>query len=89
MIQVADDSPAERAGLSGSDSTVTIERAQYPMGGDIIVAIDGTAIPLMNDLIAFLTGNTRPDDKVVLEIIRDGEKREQLEVTLGKRPRSG
>ena len=89
VIQVADDSPAERAGLSGSDSTVTIERAQYPMGGDIIVAIDGTAIPLMNDLIAFLTGNTRPDDKVVLEIIRDGEKREQLEVTLGKRPRSG
>ncbi|MDP6226313.1 MAG: trypsin-like peptidase domain-containing protein [Dehalococcoidia bacterium] len=89
VIQVADDSPAERAGLNGSDSTVSIEGMPYPVGGDIIVAIEGTALPLMSDLIAFLTGNTRPGDKVVLDIIRDGDQREQLDVTLGKRPDSG
>ncbi|HJN86547.1 MAG: trypsin-like peptidase domain-containing protein [Dehalococcoidia bacterium] len=89
VIQVADDSPAERAGLNGSDSTVSIEGVPYPVGGDIIVAIEGTALPLMSDLIAFLTGNTRPGDKVVLDIIRDGDQREQLDVTLGKRPDSG
>jgi len=89
VIEVAENSPAERAGLNGSDSTFTIEGVQHSVGGDIIVAIDGTALPQMNDLIAFLTGNTRPGDKVILDIIRDGEKREQLEVTLGKRPSSG
>jgi 2-alkenal reductase len=89
VIQVADDSPAERAGLIGSDSTVSIEGVQYPVGGDIIVAIEGAAVPLMSDLIAFLTGNTRPGDKVVIDIIRGGDKREQLDVTLGKRPNSG
>jgi S1-C subfamily serine protease len=89
VIQVADDSPAERAGLMGSDSSVTIDGVQHPVGGDIIVAIDGTGLQQMNDLIAFLTGNTRPGDKVVLDIIREGKKREQVEVTLGKRPNSG
>jgi 2-alkenal reductase len=89
VIQVVGDSPAERAGLKGSDSTVTIEGVQHPVGGDIIVAIEGTVLPQMNDLIAFLTGNTRPGDKVVLDIIREGENRGQLEVTLGKRPNSG
>jgi 2-alkenal reductase len=89
VIQVADDSPAERAGLLGSDSTVTIDGVQYPVGGDIIVAIDGTAIPQMNDLIAFLTSNTRPGDTEVLDNIREEKSREQVEVTLGKRPKTG
>ncbi len=89
VIQVVEDSPAERAGLTGSDSTVIIDGVQYPVGGDIIVGIDGTAIPQMNDLIAFLTANTRPGDKVVLDILRGGKDREQVEVTLGKRPSTG
>ena len=89
LILVSGGSPADRAGLRGGNSTFNHEGVEYSVGGDVIVAIDGSAIRDMDDLIAFLVGNTRPGDKVILEIIRDGQDREELEVTLGKRPASG
>ena len=89
VIQVSGDSPADRAGLRGGDSTFTFDGVEFLVGGDVIVAIDGTTVSEMDDLIAYLVSNTRPGDKVILEIIRDGQKREELEVTLGKRPVSG
>ena len=87
VIQVSDDSPADRAGLRAGDSTFILDGMEFSVGGDIIVAIAGSAVRDMDDLIAFLVANTRPDDKVTLEVIRD-EQREELEVTLGKRPDS-
>ena len=89
VIHVSGDSPADRAGLRGSDDSFTMEGVDYPTGGDVIVAIDGVPVRDMNDLIAFLVGNTRPGDKVAMEVMREGQKRESLEVTLGTRPNSG
>ena len=89
VIQVSGDSPAEKAGMEGSDGTFTIEGVEFPSGGDVIVAIDGTAIHQMGDLIAYLVSNTQPGDNVVMEIIRDGQGLIELDVTLGKRPGSG
>ncbi len=88
VIQVSGDSPADRAGLRGGNNTFNVDGSEFSVGGDIIVAIDGSAVRDMDDLITFLVSKTRPDDKVVLEVIRDGDKREELEVTLGKRPTS-
>jgi serine protease Do len=89
LIQVSGDSPADRAGLRGGSSTFILDGVEYSVGGDIIVAINGSAVHDMDDLIAFLVGNTRPGDKVILEVIRDGQKREEMEVILGKRPTAG
>ena len=89
VIQVSGGSPADRAGLEGSDGSFTLEGVEYPLGGDIILAIDGVAVNEMDDLIAYLSSKTRPGDKVTLEAIRDGQQRETLEVTLGKRPDFG
>lgn len=86
IIQVSGDSPADRGGLQGSDSSFTLDGAEFPLGGDIIVAIDGTPIRDMDDLIAYLVGETRPEDEVTLEVIRNGEDRISLQVTLGRRP---
>jgi S1-C subfamily serine protease len=58
------------------------------VGGDVIVAIEGAPIRDMDDLIAYLVSKTRPGDRVTLEVLRDGNSQETLEVTLGKRPRS-
>ena len=88
VILVSDDSPADRAGLKGSDSTFVLDGVEFSVGGDIIVAIDGSVVHDMDDLIAFLVANTRPGDKVVMDVIRDGQERIELEVTLGKRPDS-
>ena len=86
IIQVSGDSPARKAGLQGSDETFTIDGAEFPSGGDVIVSIDGTTITQMGDLIAYLVSSTQPGDNVVMEIIRGGEGRINLDVTLGKRP---
>ncbi len=87
VTQVTLDSPADKAGLRGSDRTAVLDGLDYPVGGDVIVSINGSEVDDMDDLIAYLSGNTRPGDKVTLEVIRDGE-REGLEVSLGARPDS-
>ena len=87
VSQVTVDSPADKAGLRGSDRIAALDGVDYPVGGDVIVSINGWAVDDMDDLIAYLSSNTRPGDKVTLEVIRDGEG-EDLEVSLGARPDS-
>lgn len=48
-------------------------------GGDIIVAIDGVPVESMDGLVDYLVVNTRPDDSIVMTVIRDGET---LDVTV-------
>ena len=89
VIDVAEDSPADQAGLRGSDESFTLDGVEYPTGGDVIVAIIGVPVRDMDDLIAFLVSKTRPGDTVPMEVMREGQERETLEVTLGKRPNAG
>jgi S1-C subfamily serine protease len=83
--EVMPNSPAEKAGLKGSDKQVTIDGATATVGGDVITAIDGQPVVEMDDLIAFLARNTQVDQKVTLTILRDG-KEQKLDVTLAARP---
>ena len=86
VLRVVDDSPADEAGLRGSDGTATIDGMEYPTGGDVIIAIDGSPVVDMTDLISYLTNETTPGDEVELTVIgRDGDEA-ALEVTLGTRP---
>ena len=86
VIDVASDSPADDAGLRGSDRTVMIEGNDFQVGGDVIVAIESSPIEGLDDLIGYLNANTRPGDTVMLEIIRGDNERVPLDVTLGSRP---
>ena len=83
--EVMPNSPAEKAGLRGSDQQVTIDGQTATVGGDVITAIDGQPILQMDDLIAYLAGSTKVDQNVTLSLLRDG-KQETLEVTLAARP---
>ena len=83
--EVMPNSPAEKAGLRGSNQQVTIDGQTTNVGGDIITAIDDQPILQMADLIAYLAGSTKVDQKVALMILRDG-KQETLDVTLAARP---
>jgi S1-C subfamily serine protease len=56
---------------------------------DVIVAINGTPVNDMDDLISYLANNTRPGDRVTLDVLREGGRRVKVEVTLGTRPRAG
>ncbi len=85
VIEVSPDSPAEKAGLKGSDKQVTIEGRTTQVGGDVITAIDGQPVERMDDLIAYLFGHTQVGQKVTLSVLRDG-KEQSIDVTLAARP---
>ncbi|HDQ05493.1 MAG TPA: trypsin-like serine protease [Candidatus Bathyarchaeota archaeon] len=85
IVDVTEGSPADHAGIRGTDQNVTLDGQIIPIGGDVITGIDGLPARRMADLVVHMERNTSPGDSVVFDIIRDGEKR-SVEVTLGERP---
>ena len=85
VMDVMPDSPAARAGLRGSNQEEMLEGLPVSVGGDIIVAIEGSPVTGIDDVITYLVTQTRPEQQVTLEVLRDGG-REEVEVTLGVRP---
>ena len=85
IVTVVEGSPADNAGLRGSDYFLELDGMEYQAGGDIIVAINTNQVTSSSDLIANLVYHNHPRDKVTLTVLRDGQ-REEIEVTLGQRP---
>ena len=85
VITVVNDSPAQQAGIRGSDDIVELDGVEYPAGGDIIVAINDHVVTGSDSLIAHLLYHNMPGDTVILTILRDGQ-REAIQVTLDQRP---
>ncbi len=84
--QVVNGSPAEEAGLLGSDQAATIDGQPVIIGGDVITAIEGKEVESMEDLGTLLQ-QYKPGDEITLTILRDG-KQLKLSLTLGERPTS-
>jgi serine protease Do len=85
--EVMPNSPAEKAGLQGSNKQVTILGQNATVGGDVIIAIDNQPVLQMDDLIAYLADSTKVGQKVTLTILRNG-KQQTVDVTLEARPSS-
>lgn len=90
VVAVATGGPADKAGLKGGDRQVADGATgdQLVVGGDVIVGLDGQAVEGMDDMIAYLTRETRPGDRVTLEVVGAGGERREVTVTLEKRPDS-
>ncbi|RME48562.1 MAG: PDZ domain-containing protein [Chloroflexi bacterium] len=88
VIDVVPDSPADKAGLRGSDRQVEIEGQQVRVGGDVIVAIDRQPVKGIDDLVTYLTRNTDVGQTVTLTVLRNG-KEETVKVKLAARPERG
>jgi len=86
LAEVVPGGPADQAGLEGGDEKLRFQAGEYRTGGDVILAVDGHKVVLPDDL-ARLVAAKKPGEKVTVTILRDGEK-QQIEVTLGKRPDS-
>jgi serine protease Do len=82
--QIQADSPADKAGLRGSDKAVTLNGQEFAIGGDIITAWNGETITSMPELQGRVR-SSQPGDEITLTIIREGRER-QIEVTLEARP---
>jgi S1-C subfamily serine protease len=84
ISEVIPDGPADKAGLRGGDGRLQFQAIPYETGGDVILSVDGHPIVQPEDLARYISAH-KPGEKVQVEILRDGD-REQVEVTLGKRP---
>jgi S1-C subfamily serine protease len=82
---VTADTPAEAAGLLGSNDSVTLNGLSVEIGGDVITAIDGQPVNTFDDLLVYLSLNTSPGQVVTLTILRDGQYQD-IPLTLGTRP---
>jgi S1-C subfamily serine protease len=86
IAEVVRGGPADKAGLRGGDGRLRFQAASYETGGDVVLSIDGHKIVRPDDLARFISLH-EPGDTVTLDVLRDG-KREEVQVTLGKRPHS-
>jgi S1-C subfamily serine protease len=86
VAEVVPGGPADKAGIEGGDDKLRFQAAEYRTGGDVILQVDGRDVVLPDDLARFIA-TKRPGEKVSLTVLHD-DRREQVEVTLGKRPDS-
>ncbi|MBI3637850.1 MAG: trypsin-like peptidase domain-containing protein [Candidatus Rokubacteria bacterium] len=82
---VHEDSPADRAGIKGGETSIVLQGEEYLVGGDIITAIAGAAVRTHDDYIVKLRA-LKPGQRVKLTVIREGKSRE-VTLTVAERPR--
>ncbi len=80
-----EDGPAANSELQERAEMLTRNDELVALRADIITAIDGAPIKGMNDLISYLARYTRPEQEVMLTVLRDGEVELEIPVTLGQR----
>lgn len=85
VIEVTSGSPADKAGLKGSDKEIDIDGSTAKIGGDVITAINGQTLKDFDTLVAYLSTSTNVNDSVQLSVLRAG-KTETLSLTLTARP---
>ena len=85
VVDVIPGSPADEAGLKGSDRQVTIDGEEVRVGGDVITAIDGQPVKDFGDLVTYLARATEVGQTVTLTVLRQ-EKSTEVKVTLAARP---
>ncbi len=85
VLEVVEDSPANKSGLQPSTEEVEIDGDPALIGGDVIVGIDSKEVRGIEDILEHLALRTDVGDTVELKVIRDGE-REKIDLTLESRP---
>ena len=72
IITVVEDSPADKAGLHGSNETVEVDGVSYQIGGDMIVSVDRKDVRKIDDILVHLQREKAVGDNMVLQVLRDG-----------------
>lgn len=86
IVTVAEDSPADKAGLRHGDRIVEIEGQPTRIGGDVIISIDDRQVDSKEEAEAVLAGKGI-GDSVRFTVIRDGSTRD-FNVVLEAEPES-
>ena len=84
VAEVVDGGPADKAGIRGGGKETRFQASLVRTGGDVITKVDGRELTRETDFSELVT-RYRPGDQIVLELYRDG-KRRNARVTLAERP---
>jgi len=84
VATVTSGSPAEAAGLRGSNRQASIDGLEISVGGDVIVAVDGEEVQTFEEMVSYLARNTEVGQTITLTVLRDGQQQD-LQLTLGAR----
>jgi S1-C subfamily serine protease len=84
IAKVVPGGPAAEAGLEGGEKEIEFQAGSYEVGGDVILQVEGRNVVQPDDLARFVA-EKKPGEKVDLTILHKGKK-EDVSVTLGKRP---
>ncbi len=87
VINVLNDSPAEKAGLRGTNETKEVDGFRYQIGGDVVLAVDSKTVRKIDDILIHLQREKTVGDQMILQILRDG-KVSDVVITLTERPTS-
>jgi S1-C subfamily serine protease len=85
VVEVAPESPAQRAGIRGGDRAVQVGNMIVRVGGDIITEVDRVKVRTFDELSDFIDAK-QPGDTVTLTVNRQGRP-SAVEVRLRERPR--
>jgi S1-C subfamily serine protease len=87
VVTVANNSPAERAGLvpAFASETQAQNDTTLPPGGDVILAVDGNSVTDVDQLANYLDSQKRAGDTVTLTVLRNGQET-AIDATLGEWP---
>jgi S1-C subfamily serine protease len=85
VVDVIPNSPADKAGLQGSEETQTLDGLPVRVGGDVITQINGQPLSGIDDLIAYLASSTSVGQDVKLTVLRGGAEK-IIDVNLAARP---
>ena len=85
IVSVIEGSPADIAGLMGTETRKMIDGRDVPMDGDIIIKIDGDLVRKIADILVHLQMEKLVGDEMVLTVLRDGEVMDKT-IFLGERP---
>lgn len=86
VLEVEPGSGADAAGLRAGDEQRVVDGESVTLGGDLVVGIDGESVTTFGALRDVLARH-EPGDEIVLDLVRDGERR-TVHVTLGEQPSS-
>jgi S1-C subfamily serine protease len=87
IAEVVSGGPADQAGIEGGDEKLRFQAGAYRTGGDVILKVEGHRVVRPDDLARHIA-SFEPGQTVTLEVLHDDGSREDVEVTLGKRPES-
>jgi hypothetical protein len=85
VVNVTDESFAEKAGILGSKNVTNLGGTNVRLGGDIILKIDNKSVNTHQDIQNYLENEKKPTDEVKLTLLRDG-KSVEISDTLIPRP---